>query len=493
MRREVGRGATWMVLLRAVDRMLGLASTVVLARLLVPEDFGLVAMAMSVIAVVEVATALGLDVPLIAKAEPQRSDYDTAWTLTILVYGSCAALVALLAAPMAVFFEEPRVTPVLLAVVVAWGIRGIENIGIVDFRRQMNFAKEFAFYGSKRLVGFLVTISSAIAFRSYWALVAGMLSSGIAGVILSYVMSPYRPRLALRSSRELLSHSKWLLLNNAMLMGVVRFPHFLIGRLLGAHSLGMFTLAYDVATMPATEISAPVNRAAFPGYSRMASDLAEFKRTFLDIGALVLAVALPAGVGVALVADEAVRVVLGPQWMDAVPLMRVLAISAVIVAATGNNGIAHLALGHTRAVALQSGLRLGVLVLLSTLLVDDFGLRGIAIAELVGAAACFVASFPVILSQLDMSVRVYILNVWRPVVASALMVPVVLAVKSVADPDPTLAQAALTLAYAVPAGMVTYVISLYLLWRIAGQPDGAERVLANKVADIGALFGRVRA
>ncbi|WP_405242458.1 lipopolysaccharide biosynthesis protein [Lentisalinibacter salinarum] len=490
MRSEIGKGVTWMVLLRAGDRMLGIVSMLVLARLLTPEDFGLVAMAMSVIAVIELATALGFDVPLINKESPNRVEFDTAWTLTIIVYLSCALVIALLAVPMAHFFGEPRLTLALWVIVGGWMLNGLENVGTVEFRRQMKFSKEFVFRGLKRLIGFLVTIISAIIFRSYWALIAGMVAGSVAGVVLSYVLAPYRPRFALGAARELFSYSKWLLSNNAVLVGIVRFPHFLIGRLLGAQSLGVYTLAYDIATMPATELSAPVNRAAYPGYARLVSEPEAFKKTFMDIGALVVAIALPAGVGLALVAEELVLVALGQQWAAAAPLMEILAISAVFVAATGNNGIAHLALGYAKAVTVQSALRLIVLVLLSVALIDEWGVQGIALAELCGAVACFVASFPLIFRRLEIRISEYLSYNWRPVFASLVMSVAVLGVKTAVDETDSFGGSAFVVATAVPTGVLVYSASLYVLWRLSKRPEGAERVLLNKLNGAGISMRR---
>jgi lipopolysaccharide exporter len=470
-----------MVLLRMSDRVVGVASTLVLARTLVPADFGLVAMAMSVIAVIELATAFGFDVALIQNPEPQRRHFDTAWTLTIALYTGCAALIVLLSWPTAAFYGEPRLVPVMLVIGIGWVLSGFENCGTVEFRRRMDFGREFVFVVAKRLIGFVTTMVAAVVFRSYWALVVGMVVGRAGGLLLSYVMAPYRPRLDLSAARELLSFSRWLLINNAVLVGVVRFPYFLIGRLLGPQPLGVFTLAYEIATMPATELSAPVNRAALPGYARMRAEPGAFKATFLDVGAAVVAVALPASIGLAVIADPLVRVLLGEQWLAAVPLIRILAVSAAFVAATGNNGVAHLALGAANFVSLQSALRLVALVVLGVALAPAWGITGVAVAELCGAVVCYVTSFPVVFRRLGITLGEYGGRVWRAVVATAGMATAVELVEGHWKGGEGIAAALLSLVITVPLGAVVYVVLLGLLWQVCGRPDGAERVLLNKV------------
>jgi lipopolysaccharide exporter len=481
MRSEIGKGAKWMVLLRLFDRVVGIASTLILARLLVPADFGLVAMAMSVIALIELATSFGFDVALIQNPKPERCDFDTAWTLSIAVYCGCAILIGLLSIPAAAFYDDPRLVNVMLVIGVGWVLGGFENSGIVEFRRRMDFGKEFLFSASKRLIGFVVTLVAAMLLRSYWALIVGMVTGRAAGVALSYVMVPYRPRFDLSEARKLLAFSRWLLVNNVTLVSVVRFPHFLIGRLLGPQLLGIFTVAYDIATLPATELSSPVNRAALPGYSAMVGDKIKFKETFLDVGAVVIALALPSSAGLAIVADPLVRVILGENWLQAVPVLQILAISAALVAATGNNGVAHLALGYPKCVTLQSLLRLLVLVVLGIALAPAFGIVGVAVAELCGAAVCLLASYPVIFKHLNISLVEYGARTWRSVVATVGMAAVVGIIEGQLAGAHTVASSLLTLAIAVPVGAVTYLFLMVTMWRFCGKPDGAERTLLTQV------------
>src|SRR5262245_59379519 len=131
---EIARGATWMVLWRVCDRLLGLLSTLVLARVLVPADFGLVAMAMSFIALIELASAFSFELALIQRREVERAHYDTAWTLNVAFGLLCGALIALSAPLAAAFYAEPRLIEVMWVLAATWALQGFENIGVVNFR-----------------------------------------------------------------------------------------------------------------------------------------------------------------------------------------------------------------------------------------------------------------------------------------------------------------------------------------------------------------------
>ncbi|MET1084749.1 MAG: oligosaccharide flippase family protein, partial [Burkholderiales bacterium] len=123
-----------MLLLRLFERCLGFLSVLVLARILVPADFGLIAMAMSVIAFVELGGAFGFELALIQREHPTREHYDTAWTLQLAFGSACAMVTAALAYPTAVFYAEPRVQPIMLVLAATWIIQSFENIGTVEFR-----------------------------------------------------------------------------------------------------------------------------------------------------------------------------------------------------------------------------------------------------------------------------------------------------------------------------------------------------------------------
>ncbi len=479
-RSDIGNGAKWMVLLRMFDRVLAVANNLVLARLLTPVDFGIVAMAASVIALVELVTAFGFDVVLIQNPAPDRRHYNTAWTLSIALYCSCAGLIGLFSIPAAAFYREPRLITAMLVIGMGWILRGFENPAVVNFRRRMDFAREFLYTATIRVSGVILTIIAAIVFRSYWALVVGMVASRVIGLGLSYAMVPYRPRFDLSAAREMLAFSRWLLANNAALVGVVRLPHFLIGRLLGPQPLGLFTMSYDLATLPSSELSAPVNRAALPGYSRMAGDKPRFKTTFLDIGSAVMALALPASAGVMALAKPLVLVLLGEKWLGAVPIIQVLSISAAFVAASGNNGVAHLAAGSPKWVTFQSLVRLVVLAVLGLSLGPMFGIMGVTVAELCGGVAVFIASFPVIFRHLEITWIEYCARVWRPFVATFGMAAIVHVVQGYLPGSVNLASSMVVLAVAVPAGVAAYVALLAALWWLSGRPEGTETMLAGE-------------
>lgn len=481
--RRMARGAVWMVAFKLAERSIGVLSTIVLARLLVPADFGLIAMAMSIVAVLDLLSSFGFDTAIIQNVRAERRHYDTAWTLTMVFAGVNAAVLLLLALPASQFYDEPRLAPVMALLAVAMLVQGVENIGVVVFRKELRISREFAFLLTKKVAGFVVTIALAIAFRNYWALVAGILASKVVGVLISYLAVPYRPRPSLAARAELFAFSRWLLVNNVLLFMNGRSSDFIIGKLGGPHALGLFTLAYEISNLPTTELVAPINRAIFPGYARMSTDLATLRRGFRDVMSVIALFALPAGAAVAGLAEGVVGLALGPQWQSAVPLIRVIAVYGVLSAVQTNSVYVYVALGRPHVLTMLGTLNLAIL--LPTLLVATawYGAAGAAWA-LVGATALMLPlNFTMLCRNLALAKRDLLRTMWRPVLATGAMALAirltqlneVWGVSVLHDLGEVLA--------ALSAGVAVYATVIVGTWILAGRPRGAEQLILAKLSD----------
>ncbi|HEY8510137.1 MAG TPA: lipopolysaccharide biosynthesis protein, partial [Steroidobacteraceae bacterium] len=415
-----------MLLFKAGERMLAIASTALLARLLTPADFGLVAMAMALIAGVELLAAFGFDVALIRDREAGRETYDTAWTMQVITGAGCALLLLLLTLPAVYFYREPRLMLIVPALALGTFIGGFENIGTVAFRKELQFAREFRFLMLKKLAGFAVTVPLAFAVRSYWALIAGMLASRILGVAFSYALHPYRPRWCLKDYARLMSFSKWLLVNNFIFFLYHRMPDFIIGRLSGPRTLGLYGMAFELANMPTTEIVAPVNRAIYPGYARHGGNVRELTEVYLKVAGVLWMLAPPAAVGLWLVADPLVRLLLGDQWLEAIPLVSILAVAASLGVVSGNQAYVYLAVGKPRIITNLFTAQILFIFAGALLMVPLYGAMGMAYVMVANAAIALPVNMYVFIRVTGVSTTRMLNLAWRPAVACAVMALAVL-------------------------------------------------------------------
>jgi lipopolysaccharide exporter len=478
--RKMASGAAWMVLFKLVERSLGLVSMLILVRLLSPADFGVVAMALSFIFMAEALTAFGFDTALIQNPKATEAHYNTAWTGNLLLGAAITVLMLALAAPIADFYSRPEVYWIVCALAIGPLVTGCENIGVVAFRKELDFRKEFMFQLSRKIFGFLVVVPLAFWLRSYWALVAGMLASRLAGSVMSYLVHPFRPRLSLAQIRSLFHFSRWLLINNMLAFLIQRSTDFFIGRLHGAVSLGVYNVSYEFANLPTSELSAPINRALMPGFAKL-SRAEDVRQVYGNAVAILALFALPAAGGIFAVAPYLVPVVLGSKWLESVALIEVLAFNGALLLFLSSLCSVLIGRGHPARVMMTSAMYVVLLLALLGVLSVRLGVIGAAYAAL----AASLLSTPIYLYQLHKALAIgpaiFLRAIVRPAFATVFMAAMV----RWALPEYQGAMSSLfatgMLLSGVLLGILTYVVGAAALWLVSGRPAGPERVVFDRV------------
>jgi len=468
--------------------VIGFVSTLILARLLVPADFGVISMAVSILAALELLSAFSFDLALIQNPKAGRPHFDTAWTFAIGFGCLNALLMCALAIPAAKFFGEPRVEQLMYVFGLCALIQGFENIGIVAFQKDLQLHKEFVFSLSKRCVGFVTTISVAYLTGSYWALALGTLATKATGVLLSYYVHAYRPRLSLAAAGELLHFSKWLLLNNFLIFVNNRGTDFVIGRLQGASALGLYSVSYEISNLPTTELVWPIQRAVFPGYTKIADNLDRLRSFFLQVISTLCILTVPAGALLGLAADPIVRILLGEKWVAATPLIQVLTVFGIVRALHGPTGAVFLALGKPFVIASTQCIQIVVAVLLMLVLIPVYGTIGAAYSILVGACLALSANYYLLMRSIGMRLGELLGGVWRSLLGGVVMWVVAHQVTTSGMlPASLIGQLAILLG----TGSLTYLATVFGLWVASGRPDSGETMLIGFIsARLRALRGR---
>lgn len=473
--RQIARGAAWMVAFKMLDRSIAVVSTVILARMLAPHDFGLVGMAMILVAALNLLVSFGFDVQLIQNAKAGRDEFDTAWTFSVIFSVACAVVLAVLASPAAAFYREPRLEAVVYALALAFALDGFSNIGTVAFRREMRFDREFKFLMSKRFANILVTIPLAIYLRSYWALVIGQLAGSVLSLALSYIVSTYRPRFSLKAKVEMFHTSKWLVINNFFQFIHGRAATFLLARTAGAGWVGIYSISSEIANLPSNELVAPVNRAAFPGYAKVAHDLPALRASFLKVIGAIALISIPSGAGILVVADLLVPAALGWKWMSAIPVIQILAVYGVIKALQTNISYIYLALGQMRRITTISAIQITFMLAVMIPSVMTWGVMGAAWSYLATAILMIPVNQVLVARCLNLSGTTFLRELVRPLAASGVMALVVLGLKSQLVLRHETLDYVLALLLCVAVGALVYTAVLYGLWRLSARSDGMER------------------
>jgi len=467
---HLARGSAWMVAWRWTVRLIGLVNTLIIARLLTPEDFGLVAMAMLVVEFLTLFADTGYELALIRVAKPTRQHFDAAFTFQLMVYGALAAVLLAVAPVAALGFGDPRVEPILQALALRSALSAVCSVGVISFRMNLDFARDFRFGVYRKLVSFAITVSLVATFRSYWALVWGIVLAELGEVVLGYLMHPYRPRLSLARMGDIASFSAWMVAGNISGYLTRAFDQLCVARTVDLRAMGHYNVALDVATAPTLELVTPVSRAVFPVFSRYADDAARLRQAYRDLLSIVAVVALSTAAGVALVAQDMVYLVLGGQWLGAAPLVVWFALGAAAVGlADGALNLLNV-LHRERQTAGFGWARTAVIVALVALAATTGSVERIAQARALGLWLVLPPLFWLVCRAIDLPWTAVVGCLWRPALAAAGMAVAVTALRVEALP------AILRLLLDIAVGGASFAALLLLMWWLAGRPAGAERL-----------------
>ncbi len=479
---KVAIGAGWLVAWRMMTRLLGLVSLVVLAHVLRPADFGLVAMATAFSVAINSLSEIGVQDALVRSPETGRALYDTAFTMQVLRGVATAVVIAGGAGIASAWFGEPRLFPILLLLAGLAAFSGLENIGIVEFRRTLRFSMEFKLLFLPRISQFVATVSAALIMRSYWALVIGIAVSRLSRVSMTYLVHPYRARLTLSRWRDLIGFSFWTWASSLASLVWEQSDAFIIGRVLGPSLLGVYMLAAELAVLPLSELVAPASRALFSGVSvaeRRGTNTVELA---LSVVAALLLIVMPLTIAISAASGPIVAVLMGPRWAAAQPLVAIFAWLCLFSPFSWVCTTVLTSRGQVRqsfyAVAAAAVIKVGVIYAVSSLTGK---------MSLVAIAAVICVSIESVLFTLQLrgsgDVR------WRESAGSMVRIASAGAITAAAiygaglgwQPGAPAGGAALVQgALTGIATIAIYLVTEFALWSLAGRPDSAEvRVFAT--------------
>jgi lipopolysaccharide exporter len=472
---RTARGAGWVVGWRFATRILGTVNTLVLVKLLAPGDFGLVALGTTFSQALDGFLEIGVAYALIRETSLDRAMYDTGFTLSLIRGVISALLIVCCAWPVAQFFSEPRLLYVLLALAAGMLISSFENIGVIDFQRDIAFEKEFGLQLAPRILGIAACIVVAVVWRTYWALVVGIMTTRCTRTLFTYLMHSYRPHLSLRAWRRIAAFSFWTWMLAWITLIRDRVDNFVLGRMLGAIAVGEYTVARDVGFITSTELVMPICRALFPGLTQVRNRGADVADAYFRAISMTLVLALPASVGIALVADPMIRLAVGARWVASIPLLQIFALVGIfrVVTFVGTTLLTVYAMlevqFHSTTVILL------IRFVLLIVLIDRFGLVGSGIAVAMVAIIEEVYYLIVTFRRFKLRPMKLLTTNARSVAATVVMTATIIATTEIHGPISSLIQ----LLALVAGGAVIYSGVLLAMWQAAGRPWGAEaQVLA---------------
>lgn len=479
----VGRtaiGAGWLVAWRMVSRALGLVSTLILARLLLPADFGLIAMALALTGAVSYLSAIGVTDALIRRPDTGETWFDTAFGFQAYRGLLNGAIIAAAAIPAMRWFAEPRLGPILYVLAATAVLGGFENVGIVQYRRDIRFDVEFRLLFIPRLLSFFATIGMAILLADYRAILFGAVLFSVARFIMSYRLHPWRPNLraAIRVEhwRGLLGFSAWTWVAGLGSLVWERCDAFILGPALGTSQLGRYLFAAEIASLPVTEIVGPTMAAVYSGISSARAQGTNVAAIAPTLILTLLTLTAPITIGLSATSGYLVTGLLGPQWQEVRPMIATFCWIGVLspIAWTCNTVLTSQGLVRRGffAIAGASAIRVVVMALLVQAGMTAYA-PAAAVATTAAEALLFLAQIPL---RHDPAWRSHLLGLGRLLIAGIVTTAAFHESGYAWQPIDLPPIPALFIGGALGlAGIVLFLATQTALWGALGRPDGAER------------------
>lgn len=342
------RSLKWSALMEIVSRTAQPIIFVILARLLTPNDFGVVATAMIAISFSQMFWDAGLSKALIqTQKAPEDAAHVVFWTNIFL--GFLIYLILFFTAPaIALFFKSPTSCPVLRVLGIQIIIASFTSVQQALFVRDFNFRSLFWIKLFTAIIPGFISVPLAMCGYSVWALVAGTLAGQLINLCLLWRKSTWRPQFRYDSAmaRSLFGFGVWVLLESFGAWLIVWGDNLIVGRFLGIYDLGVYRTGFMLVTIIFGLVLNPFLPVLYPTFSRLQNDLPAFKNTFYRVSRVVIALSLPMGTGLLLVGPEAAAFLFGEKWQGLGFVLGVLGVMNGIAWLVGINAEVYRAMGR---------------------------------------------------------------------------------------------------------------------------------------------------
>ena len=438
---------------------------IILARLLVPSDFGLVAYATMFLGFVNLIQDMGMRQALIQRKDDIEASANIVFSIN-MVLGIFWYLVAYVGAPhLADFFNNSQISAILRVMAISFLIIPLGSVQNALLTKQLYFNKLFFLGLVPTLISGVFSIGLAILGQGVWSLVIGSLMGAVINVLVVWIMVPWRPRWCfdLSLAGKMLKFGGMVSIENLLSWSVNTIDDVLVGKWLGSASLGLYSLGFKIGIAPAKYISSSLIRVAFPAFSRMQKNKNDLQSAFLKTVKYIALVSFPIGVGIAVTASLFVPLFFGEKWVKAVPVIQCISIYGIFMSIGSMLPQIYKALGRPDIYLKYVTVRCLVAIPIYFYVVP-IGLTALSVAHLALTMAFFPINLSIGMHIMEIPFR-KLMNLLRvPITGSIGIILICLLLQRVvfaAIPIPS----AVSLALTVVAGATIYVSSVFFTSR----------------------------
>jgi O-antigen/teichoic acid export membrane protein len=380
LKRHSIRGSAITLTAQVVQFALQLGATIVLARLLTPEDYGLFGIVIAVTTFVNLFNNMGLHIATVQSEMLNQQQAGALFWINVFIGLVLAFLTCILAPLVSWFYHEPRLYGMLLAMAVTFVFYALSNQHISLLSRQMRFYAIAFTETAQVIIGVCAGVLAAWYGLGYWALIVMQVVTVITRMSCAYAVLPWRPAITpLAPVRSFIKFGGHLTGVNLLTYLNRNVDNLLIGFYRGVRELGFYDKAYQMVLLPLTQISLPISGIAIPVLSRLQNDWARYRKYYVRIILLNATLGMPLVAFLFVAADQVVPLLLGDQWVPIVPLFRALALAAFVDTFLPAIGWMLASLGQTTSYLRSAGM-ISAITLAGLFIGVQWGAIGVAIA-----------------------------------------------------------------------------------------------------------------
>ncbi|GGX49720.1 oligosaccharide flippase family protein [Saccharospirillum salsuginis] len=320
------KSSGFLVAIQFLQRTLGIISTLILARLLAPEHFGIVALVTIALQFFELLVETGNQQYIVQKDSVVDDDLNTAWTLDILMKSGIAVLIIIASPALARYFETPALTSALPIASLALPIRALKTPELMLLARNLNYRPVFWLNLWQKGVAFVFVVGIALVHASHWAIIIGNLISAAILALGSYRVCAYRPSMSLKRVWQQWHFSRWLLMRGLVGFTRSQIDNLMVSKLFGSSSLGGYNLVRELSILPAVSVIIPMSQPLLAAIAQGRDDPAILAYRIRFSLALATSILLPVSVFMLAYPELIVTVLLGQDWQPYAHLMAAFAL-----------------------------------------------------------------------------------------------------------------------------------------------------------------------
>ncbi|MBE9216250.1 lipopolysaccharide biosynthesis protein [Plectonema cf. radiosum LEGE 06105] len=426
------RGGVITMTAQALKFILTLGSNVILARLLTPQDYGLVGMVTAVIGFVSIFKDLGLSMATIQKEEINHEQVSTLFWVNVALSIAIALLTIALAPGIAWFYKEPRLIWITIALASGFILSGLGVQHSALLNRQMQYRALMVNDIISMLSGVFAAIVSVFYGIGYWALIILPIVISFVSTVGYWIICSWRPGLPRRvfGVGSMLAFGGNLTGFTIINYFARNLDNILIGRYWGSQELGLYAKAYQLMVLPLSQINAPIANVVIPTLSRLQEEPEKFRQYYLKALSFIVFITIPSSLFMMVMAQEIIIFILGPQWYEAAVIFQALSLSAIIQPIYNTSGWLYMATGKT-SLMLKFGGTISILLVCSFLIGLPYKAQGVAFCYAIALIFLSIPAMYYAIQRTSITLMDLLNVIKKPLIASLMGSIATFAVKTV--------------------------------------------------------------